>query len=248
MPSVIENTPYLPDAYDNVNGLQLPGTSGQQPVLSNQGQQVFVEVYGSRTPARPTVATPIRHRPRPGVDEEPGLASQHPIRIPDLDEPSYPHSLGPRNNYTRLQEALSQTTISWRPLLESSEYVISCHPLGTEEEPSEVHFPGWILGARQLALLLGPLWAAAWHPQQMGGGRLWGWERRTAVGGCRGKPWEWMEGAWQQLWETGGVQNIIGGGKPERRLLPSAWEHNPECQPRLCPRGETGHGGLWVDH
>ncbi|XP_015279542.1 PREDICTED: fibronectin [Gekko japonicus] len=142
VPSVVENTPYLTDSYDNGNGIQLPGTSGQQPILSNQGQQVFVEVYGSRTPAKTTVATPIRHRPRPDVDEEPGLVSRHPIRIPDLDEPSYPHSLGPRNNHTRLQEALSQTTIAWKPLLESSEYVISCHPLGAEEEPSEFKVPG----------------------------------------------------------------------------------------------------------
>ncbi|KAL8183843.1 UNVERIFIED_CONTAM: Fibronectin, partial [Gekko kuhli] len=142
VPSVVENTPYLPDPYDNGNGIQLPGTSGQQPILSNQGQQVFVEVYGSRTPAKTTVATPIRHRPRPNVDEEPGVVSRHPVRIPDLDEPSHPHSLGPRNNYTRLQEALSQTTIAWKPLLESSEYIISCHPLGTEEEPAEFKVPG----------------------------------------------------------------------------------------------------------
>ncbi|XP_077175425.1 fibronectin isoform X2 [Paroedura picta] len=142
VPSVVENTPYHPDPYDNGNGIQLPGSSGLQPVLSNPGQQVFVEVYGSRTPAKTTVATPIRHRPRPNVDEEPGVVIQYPIRVPDLDEPSYPHSLGPRNNYTRLQEALSQTTISWRPLTESSEYIISCHPLGTEEEPSEFKVPG----------------------------------------------------------------------------------------------------------
>ncbi|XP_048339495.1 fibronectin [Sphaerodactylus townsendi] len=141
VPSVVENPPYPYDSYDNGNGIQLPGTSGQQPVLSNQGQQVFVEVYGSRTPSRTTVATPVKLRPRPNVDEEPGLVSQHPIRIPDLDEP-YPHSLVPRNNYTQLQEALSQTTISWRPFLESSEYVISCHPLGAEEEPSEFKVPG----------------------------------------------------------------------------------------------------------
>ncbi|XP_077175426.1 fibronectin isoform X3 [Paroedura picta] len=123
-------------------GRTTTGSSGLQPVLSNPGQQVFVEVYGSRTPAKTTVATPIRHRPRPNVDEEPGVVIQYPIRVPDLDEPSYPHSLGPRNNYTRLQEALSQTTISWRPLTESSEYIISCHPLGTEEEPSEFKVPG----------------------------------------------------------------------------------------------------------
>ncbi|XP_074857306.1 fibronectin isoform X20 [Carettochelys insculpta] len=49
---------------------------------------------------------------------------------------------GPRRNDTTGQEALSQTTISWRPLLESSEYIISCQPVGTEEEPLQFRVPG----------------------------------------------------------------------------------------------------------
>ncbi|XP_038276949.1 fibronectin isoform X7 [Dermochelys coriacea] len=49
---------------------------------------------------------------------------------------------GPRHNDTAGQEALSQTTISWRPLLESSEYVISCQPVGTDEEPLQFRVPG----------------------------------------------------------------------------------------------------------
>ncbi|KAM7153889.1 fibronectin isoform 4-T4 [Macrochelys suwanniensis] len=49
---------------------------------------------------------------------------------------------GPRRNDTTGQEALSQTTISWRPLLESSEYVISCQPVGTDEEPLQFRVPG----------------------------------------------------------------------------------------------------------
>uniref|UniRef100_A0A8D2LW00 Fibronectin n=1 Tax=Varanus komodoensis TaxID=61221 RepID=A0A8D2LW00_VARKO len=35
-------------------------------------------------------------------------------------------------------EALSQTTISWTPYSESSEYIISCQPTGSDEEPTEV--------------------------------------------------------------------------------------------------------------
>lgn len=95
----------------NGNGIQLPDSSGQHPILTNP----VVVVYGSRTPTQATPATPIRHEGR----------------YPDVDEPS-------RNNYTRPQEALSQTTISWNPLAQSSEYVISCQPFGTEEEPAEV--------------------------------------------------------------------------------------------------------------
>uniref|UniRef100_A0A8C0JAD7 Fibronectin n=1 Tax=Chelonoidis abingdonii TaxID=106734 RepID=A0A8C0JAD7_CHEAB len=100
--------------FDNGNGIQLPGTSGQQ-TLVNQGQQVFFEEHGFRRTTAPTTATPIRHRPRL-VD--------------------FPH------NDTTGQEAVSQTTISWRPLLESSEYVISCQPVGTDEQPLQFRVPG----------------------------------------------------------------------------------------------------------
>lgn len=97
----------------NGNGIQFPDSSGQSPILTNP----VVVIYGSRTPTQATPATPIRQE----------------NRYPDVDEPS-------RNNYTRPQEALSQTTISWNPLAESSEYVISCQPFGTEEEPAEVTY------------------------------------------------------------------------------------------------------------
>lgn len=129
VPSV-EKTPYVPNApYDNGNGIKLQGTSGQQSVITNPG---LVEVYGSRTPT--TAATPVRHRP----GEEPGTGSRYPLRLPEVDRPSSPHTFLPRNNYTRPQEALSETTISWTPYLESSEYVISCQPVTTEEETTEV--------------------------------------------------------------------------------------------------------------
>ncbi|KAJ7345021.1 hypothetical protein JRQ81_000971 [Phrynocephalus forsythii] len=74
VPSV-EKTPYLPNApYDNGNGIKLPGTAGQQPILTNPGQ-VIVEVYGSRTPT--TAATPVRRRPgeEPGTIKVPGTYS-----------------------------------------------------------------------------------------------------------------------------------------------------------------------------
>ncbi|XP_016052243.1 PREDICTED: fibronectin isoform X2 [Miniopterus natalensis] len=43
---------------------------------------------------------------------------------------------------TNGQEALSQTTISWTPFQESSEYIISCHPVGIDEEPLQFRVPG----------------------------------------------------------------------------------------------------------
>ncbi|XP_018415458.1 PREDICTED: fibronectin isoform X10 [Nanorana parkeri] len=44
--------------------------------------------------------------------------------------------------FTPGQEVASQTTISWRPLLETTEYIISCHPVGHEEAPLEFRVPG----------------------------------------------------------------------------------------------------------
>ncbi|KAJ6665358.1 hypothetical protein lerEdw1_004407 [Lerista edwardsae] len=120
---------YRPDVDSNGNGIQLPDSSGQHPgqhpILTNP----VVVVYGSRTPTQATPATPIS-------------------RYPDVDEPS-------QNNYTRPQEALSQTTISWNPLPQSSEYVISCQPFGTEEEPAEFKVPGTFSSATLTGLARG---------------------------------------------------------------------------------------------
>uniref|UniRef100_A0A8B9TT48 Fibronectin n=1 Tax=Anas platyrhynchos TaxID=8839 RepID=A0A8B9TT48_ANAPL len=40
------------------------------------------------------------------------------------------------------EEALSQTTISWRPLLESTEYIISCQPVSQDEDTLQFRVPG----------------------------------------------------------------------------------------------------------
>uniref|UniRef100_A0A8C9N0W1 Fibronectin n=1 Tax=Serinus canaria TaxID=9135 RepID=A0A8C9N0W1_SERCA len=40
------------------------------------------------------------------------------------------------------EEALSHTTISWRPLLESSEYIISCQPVSQDEDTLQFRVPG----------------------------------------------------------------------------------------------------------
>uniref|UniRef100_A0A672TFS4 Fibronectin n=1 Tax=Strigops habroptila TaxID=2489341 RepID=A0A672TFS4_STRHB len=117
VPSIDEGTPYLTNnRYDNGNGIQLPGTSGHPQTIGHQGQQVFFEEHGYRRPV--------------------------PTTVPIIVEPSYPHSRGPRRNDTTGQEALSQTTISWRPLLESSEYIISCQPVSQDEDTLQFRVPG----------------------------------------------------------------------------------------------------------
>ncbi|XP_026528935.1 fibronectin isoform X1 [Notechis scutatus] len=139
VPSVLENVPYLTNnPYDNGNGIPIPGSSGQQSILSNPGQQVIVEEFGSRTPTTP--ATP--GGAKPNKEEQPVVVIHHPIQVPDVDKPSYHHTLLSKDNYTRPQEALSQTTISWTPYTDSSEYIISCQPVSAEEEPTEIKVPG----------------------------------------------------------------------------------------------------------
>ncbi|KYO33494.1 fibronectin isoform B [Alligator mississippiensis] len=156
VPSIDERPPYFTNnRYDNGNGIQLPGTTGQQPSIGHQGQQVFFEEHGFRRTTPPTTATPSRHRPRPqppNVDETVELA-RYPI--PHVVEPSYPHSRGPRRNDTTGQEALSRTTISWRPLLESTEYLISCLPVGNDEETLQFRVPGTASSATLTGLTRG---------------------------------------------------------------------------------------------
>ncbi|PNI71034.1 FN1 isoform 12 [Pan troglodytes] len=122
VPSTVQKTPFVTHpGYDTGNGIQLPGTSGQQPSV---GQQMIFEEHGFRRTTPPTTATPIRHRPRP-----------------------YPPNVG--------QEALSQTTISWAPFQDTSEYIISCHPVGTDEEPLQFRVPGTSTSATLTGLTRG---------------------------------------------------------------------------------------------
>ncbi|KAM6314496.1 LOW QUALITY PROTEIN: fibronectin-like [Podargus strigoides] len=128
VPSIEEGTPYLTNnRYDNGNGIQLPGTSGHPQPIGHQGHQVFFEERDYRRPV-PTTPAPLRPGSRcqpPNGDEAIEVPGD---QVPVTVEPSHSHSRGPRRNDTTGQEALSRTTICWRPLLESSEYIICCQP------------------------------------------------------------------------------------------------------------------------
>ncbi|XP_040213430.1 fibronectin isoform X7 [Rana temporaria] len=142
VPSDVEKTPFITETtFDNGNGIKLPGSVGQ-PSTGHEGQ--FVEEY-FRSQVLPTTALPVR----PG-QFTPGHVVTVDARLhePTYHEPKgdfeghYPHGFGPQLNETGIQEVASQTTISWRPLLETTEYVISCHPVGHEEAPLEFKVPG----------------------------------------------------------------------------------------------------------
>nr|XP_045004493.1 fibronectin isoform X8 [Jaculus jaculus] len=140
VPSTVQKTPFITNSgYDTGNGIQLPGTSHQQPSV---GQQMIFEEHGFRRTTPPTAATPVRHRPRPyppNVEED--IQIGH-VPRGDVDHHLYPHTVGLNPNASTGQEALSQTTISWTPFQESSEYIISCQPVGVDEEPLQFRVPG----------------------------------------------------------------------------------------------------------
>ncbi|KAL1770929.1 fibronectin isoform X7 [Sigmodon hispidus] len=149
----VQKTPFITNPeYDTENGIQLPGTTHQQPSV---GQQMIFEEHGFRRTTPPTAATPVRLRPRPylpNVDEEVQIG---PVPRGDVDYHLYPHGPGLNPNASTGQEALSQTTISWTPFQESSEYIISCHPVGTNEEPLQFQVPGTSTSATLTGLTRG---------------------------------------------------------------------------------------------
>ncbi|XP_053454176.1 fibronectin isoform X17 [Nycticebus coucang] len=96
-------------------------------------------------------------RPRPGVTEatitglEPG--TEYTIYVIALKNNQKSEPLIGRKKTG--QEALSQTTISWTPFQESSEYIISCHPVGIDEEPLQFRVPGTSTSATLTGLTRG---------------------------------------------------------------------------------------------
>ncbi|XP_006210040.1 fibronectin isoform X12 [Vicugna pacos] len=96
-------------------------------------------------------------RPRPGVTEatitglEPG--TEYTIQVIALKNNQKSEPLIGRKKTG--QEALSQTTISWTPFQESSEYIISCHPIGVDEEPLQFRVPGTSASATLTGLTRG---------------------------------------------------------------------------------------------
>ncbi|XP_020037258.1 fibronectin isoform X9 [Castor canadensis] len=96
-------------------------------------------------------------RPRPGVTEatitglEPG--TEYTIYIIALKNNQKSEPLIGRKKTG--QEALSQTTISWTPFQESSEYIISCQPVGIDEEPLQFRVPGTSTSATLTGLTRG---------------------------------------------------------------------------------------------
>ncbi|XP_035941200.1 fibronectin isoform X12 [Halichoerus grypus] len=124
--------------------------SWQPPRAKITGYIIKYEKPGS--PPREVVP-----RPRPGVTEatitglEPG--TEYTIQVIALKNNQKSEPLIGRKKTG--QEALSQTTISWTPFQESSEYIISCHPVDIDEEPLQFRVPGTSASATLTGLTRG---------------------------------------------------------------------------------------------
>ncbi|XP_036091903.1 fibronectin isoform X10 [Rousettus aegyptiacus] len=124
--------------------------SWQPPRAKITGYIIKYEKPGS--PPREVVP-----RPRPGVTEatitglEPG--TEYTIQVIALKNNQKSEPLIGRKKTG--QEAVSQTTISWTPFQESSEYIISCHPIGIDEEPLQFRVPGTSASATLTGLTRG---------------------------------------------------------------------------------------------
>ncbi|XP_003805055.2 fibronectin isoform X24 [Pan paniscus] len=144
-------------AIDAPSNLRFLATTPNSLLVSWQPPRARITGYiikyeKPRSPPREVVP-----RPRPGVTEatitglEPG--TEYTIYVIALKNNQKSEPLIGRKKTG--QEALSQTTISWAPFQDTSEYIISCHPVGTDEEPLQFRVPGTSTSATLTGLTRG---------------------------------------------------------------------------------------------
>ncbi|XP_054976926.1 fibronectin isoform X1 [Sorex araneus] len=134
----------------NEDGFQLPGTSDQPNYIE---QQTLLEEHGSRRRPTPTMATPEKPGPRahtPNVERVPGRDGGY-----YTQQRIHPDLVGNDQNASLEQEALSQTTLTWTPFPGTSEYLISCRPVGIEEDTLQFRIPGTSTSATLTGLTRG---------------------------------------------------------------------------------------------
>ncbi|XP_004674377.1 PREDICTED: fibronectin isoform X12 [Condylura cristata] len=144
-------------AIDAPSNLHFLATTPNSLLLSWQPPRAKITGYIIKYEKPGSPPREVVPRPRPGVTEatitglEPG--TEYTIQIIALKNNQKSEPLIGRK--TTGQEALSQTTISWTPFQESSEYVISCHPINVDEEPLQFRVPGTSTSATLTGLTRG---------------------------------------------------------------------------------------------
>ncbi|XP_064185485.1 fibronectin-like isoform X2 [Anguilla rostrata] len=132
------------------NRVQLAGTSGHG-TLGQQGQHIYTEYQSlgpNGQPQGPDGREPLARVPQPGADGE----LVHVVRV---NEGSFPFGF-PENETAVPQESQTQTTVSWQPSLQSSEYLLSCHPITHgNEKVFQMRLPGTSTSATLVGLTSG---------------------------------------------------------------------------------------------
>ncbi|KAM6946259.1 fibronectin 1a [Aplochiton taeniatus] len=137
------------------NHVHLSGTGGPDR-LGQQGQHIYTE-YQSLGPSgphesqRPHLREPLVYIPVPGPD-----GHRVPlVRVNEGPLPGIPFGF-PDNETGSPQEVQTHTTISWQPIPQSSEYVVSCNPITHLEEKSfQMRLPGTSTSATLIGLTSG---------------------------------------------------------------------------------------------
>ncbi|XP_057619299.1 fibronectin isoform X10 [Chionomys nivalis] len=144
-------------AIDAPSNLRFLATTPNSLLVSWQAPRARITGYIIKYEKPGSPPREVVPRPRPGVTEatitglEPG--TEYTIYVIALKNNQKSDALIGRKKTG--QEALSQTTISWAPFQESSEYIISCHPVGTDEEPLQFQVPGTSTSATLTGLTRG---------------------------------------------------------------------------------------------
>uniref|UniRef100_A0A8D2PZQ2 Fibronectin n=1 Tax=Zosterops lateralis melanops TaxID=1220523 RepID=A0A8D2PZQ2_ZOSLA len=125
-------------AIDAPSNLRFLTTTSNSLLITWQPPRAKITGYIIRYEKPGSPVKEVLPRPRPGTTEatitglEPG--TEYIIYIIAVKNNQKSEPMG--------QEALSHTTISWRPLLESSEYIISCQPVSHDEDTLQFRVPG----------------------------------------------------------------------------------------------------------
>ncbi|XP_075807857.1 fibronectin isoform X11 [Microtus pennsylvanicus] len=144
-------------AIDAPSNLRFLATTPNSLLVSWQAPRARITGYIIKYEKPGSPPREVVPRPRPGITEatitglEPG--TEYTIYVIALKNNQKSDALIGRKKTG--QEALSQTTISWTPFQESSEYIISCHPVGTDEEPLQFQVPGTSTSATLTGLTRG---------------------------------------------------------------------------------------------
>ncbi|MGH0117046.1 UNVERIFIED_CONTAM: hypothetical protein FKN15_028158 [Acipenser sinensis] len=161
VPETIEHSPFSthPRFDEDDNGVQLTGTNGQER-LGQQGQHIYTEYQNLGNNGQLTPGVPHSPDHRLYIPEGDGgvrIGGQHPVHTAvQVNQAIGGSPFGiPGNGTDGIQEAQSQTTISWRPLLLASEYLISCNPLSPNEDMYQLRVPGTSTSATLTGLTAG---------------------------------------------------------------------------------------------